>query len=127
MLENMIMEISNLRSYAHIGDAVWELFVREFTVYKTQNLKTLHKLTTDRVKSSYQAEMLIFINDFLTENEHDIARRARNCSIPVARKNNQSEYRLSTAFEALIGFWYLNDKTRLENILDLIKKEFFYE
>ncbi len=119
------MEITNLRSYAHIGDAVWELFVREYTVYKTQNLRTLHKITTDRVKSSYQAEMLDYLEDKLTEEEHDIARRARNCPIPVGRRNNQAEYRQATAFEALIGYWYLKDKDRLNNILEDIKQKFF--
>ena len=52
------MDNMNLRNYAHIGDAVWELFVREYTVFKTQNSKLLHKITTDRVNSAYQAEML---------------------------------------------------------------------
>ena len=119
------MEELNLRSYAHLGDAVWELFVREFTVYETQNLKTLHKLTTDRVNSKYQADMLAFLNETLTEEEQDLARRARNCPIPVARRNNQTEYRQATAFEALIGYWYLHNKPRYKEIIDKIKKEFF--
>jgi len=121
------MNNMNPRNYAHIGDAVWELFVREYTVFKTQNLNTLHKITTERVKSSYQAKMLEFIEPDLTEEENDLARRARNCSIPVARRNNQVEYRLSTAFEALIGYWYLCDKQRLNQILSKIKSEFFSE
>lgn len=119
------MEELNLRNYAHIGDAVWELFVREYTVFKTQNLKNLHKITTERVNSKYQADMLNFIDSDLTENEHDLARRARNCPIPIARRNNQSEYRQATAFEALIGFWYLHDKERYSQIIEKIKTEFF--
>lgn len=119
------MEKLNLRSYAHLGDAVWELFVREYTVYQTNNLKNLHSITTQRVNSSYQAEMLDFITPQLTEYEKDVARRARNCSIPVARRNNQAEYRQATAFEALVGLWYLEDKDRLSFIFDLIKKKFF--
>ena len=119
------MEIMNLRNYAHIGDAVWELFVREYTVYQTNNLKTLHQITTERVNSKYQAEMLSFIESRLTDDEADISRRARNCSIPVARRNNQTEYRLATAFEALIGYWYLTDKERYSEIISLINNEFF--
>ena len=121
------MDEMNLRNYAHIGDAVWELFVREFTVFKTQNSKMLHKLTTERVNSGYQAEMLAFIDDKLSDEEHEIARRARNCPIPVARRNNQAEYRQATAFEALIGFWYLNNKQRLDEILKMIKNAYFSE
>ena len=119
------MEELNLRNYAHIGDSVWELFVREYTVFKTQNLKQLHKITTDRVNSAYQSEMLRFIENDLFDYEKDLARRARNCPIPVARRNNQSEYRQATAFEALIGYWYLTDKDRLNSFLEKIKKEFF--
>ncbi len=115
------MEDISLRHYAHIGDAVWELFVREYTVFKSPNIKLVHNYTTDRVRASYQAELLNSINDELTEIEQDIARRARNASIPVGRRNNQTEYRQSTSFEALIGYWYLNDKTRLEYFFDKFK------
>ena len=44
----------NLRNYAHIGDAVWEVFVREKIIYKTQNSKTMHKLTIERVNGEFQ-------------------------------------------------------------------------
>jgi len=119
------MKEMNLRNYAHIGDAVWELFVREYTVYKTQNSKILHKITTERVNSAYQAEMLNFIEDMLTDEEHELARRARNCPIPIGRRNNQAEYRQATSFEALIGFWYLNNKPRLDEVIEKIKSKFF--
>ena len=121
------MEELNLRNYAHLGDAVWELFVREYTVNKTQNLKLLHKMTTDFVNMNFQAELLDFINDKLTEPEQELSRRARNCNIPTNRRNNQFEYRKSTSFEALIGYWYLNDQNRLKEILDIIKDTYFNE
>ena len=121
------MKELGLRHYAHIGDAVWELFVRKYTVFKTTNLKNLHKITTDRVKSSYQALLLNFLDTLLTEEEHELARRARNCPIPVARRNNQAEYRQATAFEALIGYWYLENKSRYSEIIQIIEQEFFNE
>lgn len=121
------MERMNLRNYAHIGDAVWELFVRKYTVYKTQNLKQLHKITTDRVNLGYQSQLLDFLEPLLTEREQDIARRARNCQIPVSRRHNQFEYRKSTAFEALIGYWYLEHPDRYDEILALIEEKFFNE
>ncbi len=105
----------NLRNYAYIGDAVWELFIREKTVRMTENAKLLHKITTDKVKASYQAELLH--NMELTEEEQEIARRARNLPIPIGRRSNQSEYRQATAFETLIGWWYYEDKVKLEKFL----------
>ena len=41
----MLEETVVLRNYAHIGDSVWELFVRTYTIYKTSNAKLLHKIT----------------------------------------------------------------------------------
>lgn len=109
MLEEKIV----LRNYAHIGDAVWEVFVRDYTIFKTSNSKLLHKITTDRVNAGFQKEMLDFISGDLTDDEHELSRRARNLPIPVGRRSIQAIYRQSTAFEVLIGYWYLHDKERL--------------
>ncbi len=111
------MSDMNLRHFAYIGDAVWELFVREHTILKTQNSKDLHKITTDKVKASYQAEILEVLEEELTAEENEIARRGRNLTVPSARKSTQAEYRQATAFETLIGWWYLNNNKRLQYIL----------
>lgn len=111
----------NLRHYAYIGDAVWELYVRKQTVTKTQNSNQLHKITTDKVKASYQADLMQLLEQDLTDLEKDIMRRARNLSIPVGRRSNQKEYRQATAFEALIGYWYYNNKEKLDLYLNSIK------
>lgn len=110
------MEEMHIRNYAYLGDAVWELYIREQTVLVTEHSKELHKLTTERVKASNQAMLLRGLEEILTDTEREIARRARNLPVPVARRSNQSEYRQATAFEALIGWWYKVDKRRLEEI-----------
>lgn len=109
-----------LKNYAYIGDAVWELKIRSKTITLTNNSKTLHKLTTDKVKASYQAECLSRIEPLLTQEEEDIARRGRNLPIPVGRRQIQKEYRMATAFETLIGWWFLHDKERLDYIYKLL-------
>lgn len=113
----------NLRNYAYLGDAVWELFIREKTILLTNNAKKLHKITTDKVKGHFQAELLEKLENTLTEEEKELARRARNLPIPVARRSCQSEYRQATAFEALIGFWFKNNKERFDYIISLLEKE----
>lgn len=118
------MEELNLRHYAYLGDSVWELFVREITVFQTPNSEKLHKITTQKVNAEFQRGLLDKIHDELSEEELEILRRARNIPVPVARKNNQSDYRMATAFETLIGWWYINDKARLDFILEEIKKNF---
>lgn len=113
----------NLRNYAYLGDAVWELLVREVTVVRTQNAKELHKITTEHVNAGFQHDLLMGLQKELSEEELEIMKRGRNLPIPVGRKSNQAEYRMATAFETLIGWWYANDKPRFEQIKnELLKK-----
>ena len=117
----------SLKNYAHIGDAVWEVFVRDYVIKKTSNSKMLHKMTTDRVNAAFQMQMLEFIQNDLTEEENELVRRGRNLPIPVGRKNIQHEYRLATAFEVLIGFWYLSDKERLNSFYEKFRTLDFFK
>ncbi len=119
-------EIIPLRNYAHLGDAVWEVFVREYVIFKTSNAKMMHKLSTDRVNATFQKNMLEYISDNLTDEEQELARRGRNLSIPIGRKSIQHDYRLATAFEVLIGYWYLENKERLSEIFEIIKQTEFF-
>ncbi len=115
-----------LRNLAHLGDAVWELFVREYTVGKTANIKNLHKITTARVNADFQAGMLSMVSEMLTSEEAELVRRARNLPIPIARRSIQKQYRQATAFEALLGFWYLYDAERLSYFFDKFKQTEFF-
>ena len=122
----MLKEIIALRNYAHLGDAIWDVFVREYAVFKTTNAKTLHKMTTDRVNASFQKDLLFSIENDLTEDELELVRRARNLPIPIGRRSIQKDYRQSTAFEVLIGYWYLHDKDRLNFFYDKFKETEFF-
>ena len=109
-------------TWAYIGDAVYELYVRNKLINET-NLKP-HKLHIEAikyVKAKSQAEKLNEIYDKLTDEEKDIVRRGRNTQNHHLPKNsNVQEYMYSTAFEALIGYLYLTKQhERLKNILNL--------
>ncbi len=109
-------------TWAYIGDAVYELYVRNKLIDET-NLKP-HKLHIEAikyVKAKSQAEKLNEIYDKLTDEEKDIVRRGRNTQNHHLPKNsNVQEYMYSTAFEALIGYLYLTKQhERLKNILNL--------
>ena len=66
-------------TWAYIGDCVYELYVRQELINKT-NLKPhkLHIEAINYVKASKQAKILKEIKDELTDNEKDIVRRGRN-------------------------------------------------
>lgn len=115
------MENMSLKNYAYIGDAIWELKIRSKTITQTNNARNLHKLTTEKVKASYQAECLHALEEFLTDEEKEISRRGRNLPIPIGRRQIQTEYRQATAFETLIGWWYLHDQNRLEEVYKILE------
>ena len=70
-----------------------------------------------------QANILNQITPQLSEDELEIVRRARNLKTSVARRSDQAAYRRATAFEALLGYLYLTDGTRLRDVLALTLKE----
>lgn len=112
----------SLRSLAHIGDAVYELYVREKTVFILTKPEKLHKITVSVVNAEFQAYLLDKAEDFFSEEETEIIRRARNLSVTTSRRTNHKIHRLSTAFEAVIGYLHLIDKDRLEQLYIAIDK-----
>lgn len=109
-------------TWAYIGDAVYELYVRDYLI-KNTNLKPhrLHIETIKYVKASAQANILKRIEEYLTEEEKDIVKRGRNTKTHSAPKNaDLTDYMYATAFEALIGYLYVTGQNkRLEEILKL--------
>ena len=107
-------------TWAYIGDAVYELYIRTNLVNKTK-LKPhkLHIESIKYVKAKAQADILKELMEILTDEEKDIVRRARNAENHHLPKNADPEdYMYSTAFEGLIGHLYLCKKDeRLKEIL----------
>lgn len=111
----------NLKHYAYIGDCVWELFIREIIITKTQKQDLMHKMSTKYVNAQAQADILEKIIENLTLDELEIQKRGRNLKITINKKSNPEIHSLATSFEVLIGYWYLNNKERLNEILNIIK------
>ena len=113
------VELMSPLTWAYIGDAVYELFIRNKLINET-NLKP-HKLHIEAikyVKAKSQAEKLNEIYETLTDEEKDVVRRGRNTQNHHLPKNsNVQEYMYATAFEALIGYLYLTKQnSRLREI-----------
>ena len=123
-IKKRVNELSPL-TWAYMGDAVYEMFIRERLV-STTKLKPhmLHIESIKYVKASAQAEMLRKLEDILTDEEKDIVRRTRNTKNHHLPKNaNVNEYMYATAFEGLIGYLYLTkDEERLKEILEFTQK-----
>ena len=108
---------------AFIGDAVFELLVRERITRRVDTTANrLHRMAVDYVCAGAQAEALETILPALSEAEQDIVRRGKNASkVSVPRNGNPRSYRSSTALEALFGYLYLSGETeRIRELFDQI-------
>lgn len=106
---------------AMIGDSVQTLFVREY-IAKTYGVKVnkMNKMVSSVVSAGSQFLTFKNIEEELSEDEVDIARRARNTHIHTKAKNfSFNEYIHATALEALLGYLHLSGETeRLEYFLN---------
>lgn len=116
------VELLSPLTWAYVGDAVYELYIRKYLV-NTTKLKPhkLHIESVKYVKASAQANILEKLMNVLTQQEQEIVRRARNTKNHHLPKNaNVTEYMYSTAFEGLIGYLYLTkQENRLKEILKM--------
>ena len=107
---------------AFVGDAVYELYVRQNILSLSVNAHNLHYLGVSRVINNTQAMLLMRIEPELTEIEQSVVRRGRNAKGIVPKNAAVQTYRKSTALEALIGYLYLNgENDRLLWILGQIE------
>ena len=121
------MQELNIKNYAHIGDAVYEVFIREHTILLTSNLNRLHSFTVSYVNAKFQTELLEQLTPFFTEKEIELSRRARNIPTSSARRIDKALHSTATSLEVVLGYNYMHDKTRFnelcEKMLELIDFE----
>ena len=108
---------------AFLGDAVYELFVRQQLV-ETANMPVnkLHLLAVEKVRASFQSNAYSIIEPQLTEEEQTIWKRGRNANGVKAPKHaDPVEYRRATGLETLFGYLFLQGKMeRLEELFQMI-------
>ena len=110
----------NVIELAYLGDAYYELLVRNYLIRSgIRKVDNLQKQSIKYVSAKSQALILNNIWEKLNEDEVDIVHRARNYKRNVHPKNTDIlTYKHSTAFEALIGYLYLNNKLdRIDELL----------
>ena len=108
---------------AYLGDAVYELYIREFLIKK--GISTVHELQTkslDYVSAVSQRKILeeLINNNLLTDEEIEIVNRGRNADSHKSKTTDVITYHKATGFECLIGYLYQNNKKRLEEIMEEI-------
>lgn len=128
----MDLNLVNIITLAYIGDAVYEVYIREYLIKKgIAKVDELQREAVKYVSAKSQCKILerLIDNDILNENELDIVKRGRNYKRTSHPKNTDIiTYKMSSGFEALIGYLYLNnEKDRLDKIISYILEGDMYE
>lgn len=121
------MQELNIKNYAHIGDAVYEVFIREHTIMMTSNLTKLHKLTVRFVNAKFQTELLEKLMSFFTEQETELARRARNIPTSSSRRIDRALHSSATSLEVVLGYNYVHNKERYNELCQKMEELIDFE
>lgn len=120
--EQVIKNCGSL-SLAYIGDAAYELVVREYILKSgiSANGK-MHIRAKQFVSACAQSGFLQKISPYLTEEEAAVIRRGRNAKPHSHPKGAAlSDYHNATGFESLWGYLYLTgNKKRMDELFDII-------
>lgn len=110
-------------SLAYIGDAVYDLYVREHLIVKgCFKPLALHKMNIALVNAKSQRQSLLKIMDILNEKELNYVQRGRNAKARSKPKNaDAADYTYATALETLVGYLYVNKEyERLDYLLGIM-------
>ena len=115
----------NVITLAYLGDAVYEVFIRNYLINKgIAKVEDLQKEAIKYVSAKSQAKILEYLinNNYLFDEEIEIIKRGRNYKRGSHPKNTDIiTYKMSTGFESLIGFLYLdNQNERIFEIMNYI-------
>lgn len=121
----MDLNLINIITLAYLGDAIYEVYVREHLINNgIAKVEDLQREAVKYVSAKSQCRILTYLidNNLLTESELDIVRRGRNYKRTSHPKNTDIiTYKMSSGFEALIGYLYLNnEKDRLNEVMNYI-------
>ncbi len=127
MTESLNKEQVDIRLYspqalAFLGDAVYEILVRERIVHRANMpVNKLHLQAVEQVRASYQSKAYAVIEPLLNEEEQAALKRGRNISsIKPPKNGTMQDYRRATGLECLFGYLYLQGK------IDRINELFLY-
>ncbi len=109
---------------AYLGDAVFEMLVRERLIKEGHSgAGRLNRMAMDYVTAVNQSAAADRIISELSDDESDVFRRARNQSkAPPPPSATVAQYRKATALEALFAYLWLSGKS--DRAHELFEKAF---
>lgn len=127
-MEQLDYEQMNGLSLAYIGDAIYELAVRNHLVsLGLTKVNDLQKKSRHYVSAKAHAALfdLMQTDQILNEQEMLYFKRGRNAkSYTKAKNTNVVSYRISTGVEAMFGYLYLSkQEERLTELMNWIYEQ----
>lgn len=107
-------------SWAYLGDAVYELYIRSFYLIPPKRSQLYHQLVVEQVRAESQARHLQSLEPHLTSAELEIIKRGRNATCRCPKRLDPAIYQQATSLEALIGYLYLTDQQRLQELFEYL-------
>lgn len=108
---------------AYLGDAVYELYIRTYYLHPPKRSQTYHRLVVAQVRAESQALHLRSLTPHLNNTELEIVRRGRNATTGRPKRVEPEIYQQATSLETLIGYLYLTNQGRLNQLLQELKLE----
>lgn len=109
---------------AYLGDAVYELYIREYLINKGfVKVNDLQNESLKYVSAKSQSNHLerLLISGFLTDEEIETVKRGRNMSSHRSKSTDIITYKRSTGLECLIGSLRIDKKeNRIKEIMEFI-------
>lgn len=94
---------------AYVGDAYQHLYVRTRLLnFEQTKVRLLNDVSMNFVSATWQVISYEAIKDELTDDEAYIFKRAKNAKSHAPRVASVHDYHISTGFEAVLGYLYLN-------------------
>lgn len=113
------MRLPSGQALAYLGDAVYELTLREIAIKKgIDSPEKLHQFVASYTHAEAQSQAFDLIEDQLTEDEKGYFKLGRNA--PVSKKSRSVSLEIahrSTGLEAIFGVLHLKKESK--RILDL--------
>ncbi len=105
---------------AYLGDAIYSLLVRERAVWPPR--ADYHDYSVRWVCAPAQAALLAQVLPHLTQAELAVVQWGRNGAGRTPRRVAAAIYQQASALETLLGYLYLDDRERLDTLLQLLRR-----
>ncbi|HEM3499693.1 Mini-ribonuclease 3 [Streptococcus suis] len=122
MTKAVDVNLINGIALAFEGDAVYSMYIRRHLIFKgLTKPNQLHGEANKYVSAKAQASLISALLEaqLLTEKEEEIYKRGRNANSHTKAKNaDVVTYRMSTGFEAVLGYLHMTEqRERLDELV----------